>query len=124
MFRFVHNNILVSDMEKSIQFYVGNLGFTVRNRSTSPELEYDICHMTHPSTNFELELTSYPKGDYKDKLKHELQGEFHIAFYCDDFENTFKKHKEQGIVVFENLDWDLYFIGDPDGHWVEIMKGE
>jgi lactoylglutathione lyase len=109
-------------MEKSQTFYKEQFGFKIDRTKKDPNGEYWICHMKHPSTPFQIELTSYPNGDYADDLKWKLQGEFHLAFYVDNFEEAFKKHKAEGIVVFENLKWNLYFVADPDGNWIEIMK--
>ena len=30
--------------------------------------------------------------------------EFHLAFYVDDYEAALKKHKEMGVVAYENAD--------------------
>ncbi|MEG2199699.1 MAG: lactoylglutathione lyase, partial [Anaerovorax sp.] len=47
--------------------------------------------------------------------------EIHVGFRTDDYEGALKKHKEMGCVVFENLDMGIYFIGDPDGYWMEVV---
>ena len=47
--------------------------------------------------------------------------EFHLAFYVDDYEAALKKHKEMGVVAYENADMGIYFIADPDGYWTEII---
>ncbi len=121
-FKMVHYNYTVSNMEVSLDFYKNTLGFEVVSNNRDANDEYWIVHMKHKSSAFQIELTSYPKGDYADDLKWKLQGEFHLAFYVDDFESAYKLHKEKGIIVFENLEWNLYFIADPDGNWIEIMR--
>ena len=47
--------------------------------------------------------------------------EFHIAFTTDDYESSYKKHKEANAIVFENKEMGIYFIADPDGYWLEIL---
>jgi len=47
--------------------------------------------------------------------------EFHLAFRVDDFEAAYKKHKEMGVICYENKKMGLYFIADPDGYWLEIV---
>jgi len=39
----------------------------------------------------------------------------------EDYEAALKKHKEMGVVAYENADMGIYFIADPDGYWTEII---
>ena len=45
----------------------------------------------------------------------------HLAFTVDDFDAAFRRHKEMGVVCYENAAMGIYFIEDPDGYWVEIF---
>ena len=39
----------------------------------------------------------------------------------DEFDALHKRHKEQGVICFENEAMGIYFISDPDGYWIEIV---
>ena len=43
------------------------------------------------------------------------------AFTTDEFDALYEKHKEMGVVCFENPGMGIYFISDPDGYWIEIV---
>ena len=45
----------------------------------------------------------------------------HLAFVTDEYETLYKKHKEMGVICFENPSMGIYFISDPDGYWIEII---
>ena len=117
-FEYVHNNINVYDLDKSIKFYETALDLT-RGSSIEPEDgSFKIVYMEGEGSTHKVELTwlrdkegPYNLGD----------NEIHMAFVVDDFEAALKRHKDLGIVVYENPDMGIYFIADPDGYWTEIL---
>lgn len=48
--------------------------------------------------------------------------EFHMAFAVADQAAAHKLHEEMGCIIFENHEMGLYFIGNPDGYWIEILE--
>ncbi len=117
-FTFMHNNINVLDLDKSIDFYKEALGLTVANRMDAADGRFKIVFLTDSATAHQLELTwlsertePYDLGD----------NEIHLAMRVDDYEAALKKHKEMGYVCFENKEMGIYFIEDPDGYWTEII---
>ncbi|MDR1020802.1 MAG: VOC family protein [Synergistaceae bacterium] len=114
--RFLHCNINVSDLEKSIAFYGQALGLKEVRRND--QKNFTIVFMSDGSSDFKLELTllkdrkePYDLGD----------NESHIAFEAEDFDAAHKLHEEMGCVCFENHDMGIYFIEDPDGYWMEVI---
>ena len=114
--KFLHNNINVFDLEKSIKFYEEALGLKERRRYIN-EGNFILVYMTDGS-DWELELTylldrkeAYNLGD----------NEIHMAFRVNDYEAAYKKHKEMNCIIFENKKMGLYFIADPDGYWSEVL---
>ena len=80
---------------------------------------YKIVYLGDGISGFYLELTwlrDHP-GAYDLGEK-----EFHLAFRTDDFENTYERHKKMGIICYENPKMGVYFIEDPDGYWLEIVR--
>ena len=48
--------------------------------------------------------------------------EYHLAMTADDYEAAHARHQEMGCICFENPDMGIYFIEDPDGYWIEIVR--
>lgn len=118
MFKFVHENYNVYDLEKSLKFYDEALGLKETRRINAEDGSFIIVYLGDGKSDFLLELTwmrdmqrPYNLGD----------NEIHLAFVTDDFDTAYKKHKEMGCICFENPKMGIYFINDPDGYWLEIV---
>ena len=117
-FQFNHNNINVSDLEKSVHFYSEALGLVETRRFEPPDKSFVLVFLGDGVTGHKLELTwirdhtgAYNLGD----------NEFHLAFTVDDYDQAFRRHKKMGCVCYENPTMGIYFIEDPDGYWLEII---
>ena len=55
IFRFVHNNINVLDLEKSIEFYKQALNLTVMRRKTAEDRSYELVFLGDSTTDHQLE---------------------------------------------------------------------
>jgi lactoylglutathione lyase len=117
-FRFVHNNINVFELEKSIAFYEEALGLKVTNRKEAGDGSFIIVFMGDGSSEHQLELTwmrdrndPYNLGD----------NEIHLAFKADDYDAAYAKHKAMNCICYTNEKMGIYFIADPDGYWLEII---
>jgi lactoylglutathione lyase len=117
-FSFVHNNINVRDLEKSIAFYEEALGLKVVRRKEAEDGSFVIVFMQGGGFPHQLELT-WLKG--MDRPYELGDNEIHMAFTTDDMRAAKAKHDEMGAVVFENPAMGIYFIADPDGYWTEII---
>lgn len=115
-FRFVHNNINVRDLQKSIDFYNEALGLTEMRRIVRDD--FIIVFLGDGQSEHQLELTWLKDWDRPYNLG---DNEFHLAFRTDDFDAAYGKHKEMGCVCFENPKMGIYFITDPDGYWLEVL---
>ena len=117
---FCHFNINVTDLDKSLAFYQKALGLKEKRRKDAGDGSFTLVYLGDESTDFTLELTwlrdrkePYDLGD----------NETHLCVKVDnDYEETRSFHKEMGCVCYENHDMGLYFIEDPDGYWIEILK--
>ncbi len=115
-FEMVHENYNVADLDKSIAFYEKALGLYEKRRKTGDG--YIIVYMGNDANNFELELTWLEEHPQPYDLG---ECEFHLAFRTDDIEAAHKLHEEMGCICYENPKMGIYFIGDPDGYWLEIV---
>lgn len=122
MAAFLHTNLNVLDLDKSLAFYRQALGLREARRVVPEDGSFVIVFLEDGHTGYQLELTwlrdwgkdSYNLGD----------NEFHLAFETEDMEAAHAKHKEMGCICFENPAMGIYFINDPDGYWLEIVPAK
>jgi len=117
-FDLYHSCITVLDIEKSMRFYKDALGLVEVRRIEAPDGSSLIVFLGNPGEDNRLELTWY-----RDRTEpYDLgDNEIHLGFRVDDYDAAYKKHKEMGVVCFENPRFGIYFIQDPDGYWSEIV---
>ena len=118
MFAFNHFNFNVLDLEKSLKFYEEALGLKEVRRKEAEDGSFILVYLGDGKSSFTLELTWLKERTEKYDLGEE---EFHLAFTTDHYEEAYRKHKEMGVIRFENPEMGIYFIGDPDGYWIEIV---
>lgn len=119
MFRIVHTNFNVMDLDRSIDFYEKALGLHEVKRHEAPDGRYTLVFMAGEGSSHEIELTHL-----RDRTEpYDLSdNEIHLAFRTDEFEKAHALHKEMGCICQESLARGLYFIEDPDGYWLEIIN--
>ena len=118
--RFDHYNVNVTDLERSLAFYDRALGLKEKRRGEAGDGSFVIVFLGDGTTDFSLELTwlrdwdkPYDMGD----------NEVHLCVRAAGDYNEIKKfHAEMGCVCYENHEMNLYFISDPDDHWIEIIS--
>lgn len=117
-FTFLHNNLNVLDLEKSLKFYQDALGLVEAKRKVAEDGSFILAFLGDETTSHLLELTWLRDREEKYNLG---DNEIHIAFRVDDFDAAYKKHSEMGCICYENKSMGIYFIADPDGYWLEII---
>ncbi len=118
-FTFVHNNINVRDLEKSLDFYREALGLQEVHRKTAEDGSFTIVFLSDGGgSSHELELTWLRDWDRPYNLG---DNEFHLAFRVDDYTASHAHHEKMGCICYENTAMGIYFINDPDGYWLEII---
>ena len=115
--KMIHVNFHITNLQASLEFYEKALGLKEYRRNAPEHGEYVLVYL-RGETDFELELTWN-----RDKVgKYQLgDNETHLAFRVEDFDASHKLHKEMGCISFENTKMGIYFIVDPDDHWLEIL---
>ena len=119
MLTFAHANLLVKDLERSVKFYQQALNLIETERKEYPDAYMVLMQNSeYKMQNFVLELRKF-----KEIVDFEIDKRLnHIAFYSDDFDNDLKIHQDMGCVDRVLEEFGIYFIHDPDGHSIEIMK--
>ncbi len=115
-FIFKHNNINVSDLGKSVDFYTKALG--LKELARKQREGFTLVFMGDGVTDWRLELTCLDDHPQPYDLG---ENEIHFCLSVDDYEAAHALHSEMGCICYENLGMGLYFIEDPDGYWVEIL---
>ncbi len=118
-FRFVHNNINVIDLEKSLAFYNEALGLKEVRRKKASDGAYVIVFLGDGESAHQLELTCL--RDWEKDHYNLGDNEFHLAFATEDLEAAREKHRAMECIIYENIAMGIYFIVDPDGYWIEIV---
>ena len=121
MFKFNHFNFNVLDLEKSLKFYEEALGLKEVRRKEAEDGSYKLIYLGDGEGHSSLELTWLRDREEKYDLGDE---EFHLALTTENYEEAYKKHKEMGVIIYENPAMGIYFIGDPDGYWIEIVPAK
>jgi lactoylglutathione lyase len=117
-FMFAHNNVNVLDLERSLDFYQRALDLKEVRRIAPEDGSFILVFLGDSVTPHRLELTWLRDR----KEKYDLgDNEIHLAFTVDDYDAAYRRHKEMGVVCYENPKMGIYFIEDPDGYWVEIV---
>ena len=121
--KMAHTCYRVKDLEASVKFYTEAFGFQESRRRDFPEHKFTLVYLTLPGDPYELELTyNYDHGAY------ELgDGYGHIAIAVEDLEAL---HAKQSAANFDvtplkalpGIPPSYYFIVDPDGYKVEVIR--
>ena len=123
--KMAHTCVRVKDLDASLEFYQKAFGFEESRRRDFPENKFTLVYLTLPGDDFELELTY----NYNPEVPYDLGNGFsHIAIAHDNIESLREKHIEMGYEVtdLKGLPGEkphYYFVTDPDGYKVEVIRG-
>lgn len=123
-YEIVHTCIRVMNLEKSIEFYNKALGFKEVKRKVFKEEKFTLVYMSDGVTCHELELTY---NDDREEPYEIGNGYSHLAVVVEELEKSHDKHKNLGYKVskLSSLPGNpprFYFISDPDGYSIEIIR--
>ena len=119
-----HVAIIVSDIEKSLEFYDLTLGFKV-NKKTFRE-ERNSWKVDIVKDDVELELFTFPDATARPSYTEAI-GLRHLAFKVDNIEELHHEFKSKNISV-EEIRVDhltgkkFFFFADPDNQPLEIYE--
>ena len=123
--KMAHTCVRVKDLNASLDFYQKAFGFEESRRRDFPEAKFTLVYLTLPGDGYELELT-YNYGHEAYDLGN---GYGHIAISTEDVAALHKKHQEAGFEVTDlkglpGVPPSYYFIIDPDGYKVEVIRAD
>lgn len=122
--KMLHTCIRVMDLDKSIKFYTEALGLVETRRKDFPENQFTLVFLSDEDRNYEIELTY----NYNPEKPYVIGNAFgHLALSVKDLEASHKSHREMGYKVTEFMGLPgnppgYYFVTDPDGYEIEIIR--
>lgn len=118
-FTFNHTNLNVANLEKSLAFYREALGLLPVRTHTAQDGSFTLTFLSDGESSYQLELTCLKAHPQPYELG---ENETHLCFTASDYEAAHEKHRQMGCICYENTKMGLYFIEDPDGYWIEIVR--
>ena len=123
---FEHVNMVVSDLDKTLHFYVDLVGFKLKVRKQTPNGEVAFLE----TRGAQLEIfrpKEMPKTPARLVPRTEA-GIGHIALTVDDVETTYKRLSAAGVeftekprlAINKEILYQVSFCKDPDGMLVEF----
>ena len=121
--KMIHVMIRVFDLDRSIAFYEDALGMHETRRKDKPEGKFTLVYLGDGNNEMELELTY----NYDPEVPYELgTGYGHLAVEVEDLMAVYEEHQAKGYEVgpLKGLGGtkDYYFLTDPDGYRIEVIK--
>ncbi len=118
--------IRVTDLERSLRFYVGGLGLVERGRGTMSHGGLFVG-LEDPATHFQLELNVYPADSPYATPYSAGEGLDHFGVDVADARATIERLTHFGgtVAIAPWVEAGKYWIGfvaDPDGIWIEVQS--
>lgn len=126
MYKMLHTCLRVMDLEASLKFYSEALDLKETGRKDFPEHEFTLVFLADETNTYEIELTY----NYNPETPYVIGNGFsHLALGVDDLEASREKHEEMGYKVTKLMGLpgtvpSYYFVTDPDGYDVEIIRSK
>ncbi len=121
--KMAHTCVRVKNLEESLSFYTSAFPFSISRKRDFPEHKFTLVYLTLPNDTYELELTY----NYDHEAYDLGNGYGHIAIEVDNLEELHEQHKAQGYHITElkglpGVPPSYYFIIDPDGYKIEVIR--
>ena len=128
-----HIGIMVNDLQKSVEFYIDVLGFSISNKIEMAEAGLSAVFVEKDGSKIELMKYNNKKIQKRSEVaKLKFGGSSipisdHITFSVDDIEATVTEIKEKGVMFhLEPLQLEngmkLASFKDPEGVLIELVE--
>lgn len=121
--KYLHTMVRVSDLDKSLDFYVNHLGLVESHRKEVEAGRFTLVFLHAPGDEeAQVELTyNWDGGDYD-----EGRNFGHLAYEVDDIYEICQRLMDAGITINRPpLDGHMAFVRSPDNISIELLqKGE
>lgn len=140
-----HTGFVVSDLERSLEFYRDLLGLKVKRSGIAegefnsqalgyPGLKLNKANLSMDDEGHEIELIQYlnPEGGSVAPIARNDVGASHLGLVVDDLDSLRSTLEARGAefagppvhrpeAVYPDV-WKSCYVQDPDGNWLEIAE--
>ena len=118
--KFLHAMIRVLDLDKSLKFFIDDLGLKEVRRKEVPKGKFTLVFLTTEEGGPEIELTY----NWDEKDPYSIGRSFgHLAFQVEDIYQKCEELQNKGVAILRPpRDGYMAFIKSPDGISVELLQ--
>ena len=118
--KYLHTMVRVSDIDKSLQFYIDNLGLTELRRSHNEQGRFTLIFLAAAGDeDAQIELTY--NWDPEEYFGGRNFG--HLAYEVDNIYETCERLEKGGVTINRPpRDGRMAFVRSPDGISVELLQ--
>ncbi|MDE0801243.1 MAG: VOC family protein [Rhodospirillaceae bacterium] len=118
--KYLHTAVRVTDLDKALDFYCGQMGMVEVRRFQGHQRPCDIIFLTMPNNDeAQIEVVYYHNAEDRERY-----GSFsHIAYQVDNIYDTCRDLMNKGLIL--NLpprDGFMAFVRSPDGISFELLQ--
>ena len=126
--RYLHTMIRASDLDKTLQFFVAQLGLIEVRRYDSEQGRFTLVFLAAPGDAEDAEIKQSPLVEITYNWDTEDYGggrNFgHLAYRVDNIYETCQKLSDAGVVINRPpRDGRMAFVKSPDGISIELLQG-
>ena len=125
--RFLHTMIRASDLDKTLQFFVAQLGLVEVRRYDSEQGRFTLVFLAAPGDAEDAEIKQSPLVEITynwDAEDYDGGRNFgHLAYRVDNIYETCQKLSDAGVVINRPpRDGRMAFVKSPDGISIELLQ--
>ena len=126
--RYLHTMIRVTDLEESLDFWVGKVGLVETHRSENPQGKYTLVFLTAPSDEARARAESAPELELtwnwgSDEVYETGRSWGHLAYSVDDIYAYCQTLMDAGVTINRPpRDGHMAFVRSPDNVSVELLQ--
>ena len=125
--RYLHTMIRASDLDKTLQFFVAQLGLVEVRRYDSEQGRFTLVFLAAPGDAEDAEIKQSPLVEITynwDAEDYDGGRNFgHLAYRVDNIYETCQKLSDAGVVINRPpRDGRMAFVKSPDGISIELLQ--
>ena len=125
--RYLHTMVRVSDLDRSIDFYVNKLGLSEVSRTENPGGRFTLIFLCAPGDEEQARQKKAPMVELTynwDPEDYQGGRNFgHLAYEVDDIYATCQRLKDAGVIINRPpRDGRMAFIRSPDNISIELLQ--
>jgi lactoylglutathione lyase len=126
--RYLHTMIRVTDLEESLDFWVGKIGLVETRRKDVPEGKFTLVFLAAPQDEARAQETNAPELELtynwdSDEVYETGRSWGHLAYKVDDIYAYCQKLMDAGVTINRPpRDGRMAFVKSPDNVSIEILQ--